>query len=121
MASRARLASVTPRTSNRCRRPGWKPGMMKNVTDRTAIPIGRLTKKIQRQSKAVTSRPPRVGPGIVARAATAAPSPDPPPPPFRRERHRDDGQRLRHQHGRAQALDRAKADQPADPGREPAG
>ena len=50
--------------------------MMKKVTDRTAIPIGRLTKKIQRQSNAVTSRPPRVGPAIVARPATAPQMPN---------------------------------------------
>ena len=46
------------------------------VTDRTTIPIGRLTKKIQRQSKAVTSSPPRVGPAIVATPATAPQTPN---------------------------------------------
>ena len=50
--------------------------MMKKVRTRTAAPIGRLTKKIQRQSNAVTSRPPRVGPAIVARPATAPQMPN---------------------------------------------
>ena len=50
--------------------------MMKKVTPRTAAPIGRLTKKIQRQSNAVTSSPPRVGPAIVARPATAPQMPN---------------------------------------------
>ncbi len=37
----------------------------------TMTPIGRLMKKMYRQSKAVTSRPPSVGPAIVATPATA--------------------------------------------------
>ena len=49
---------------------------MTKVTARTTIPIGRFTKKIHRQSKAVTSKPPRVGPATVARPATAPQTPN---------------------------------------------
>ena len=50
--------------------------MMTKVSASTAMPIGRFTKKIQRQSKAVTSSPPRVGPATVARPATAPQMPN---------------------------------------------
>jgi hypothetical protein len=49
--------------------------MMTKVTASTTTPIGRLTKKIHRQSNALTSRPPRVGPATVARPATAPQTP----------------------------------------------
>ena len=42
----------------------------------TTTPIGTLMKKIHRQSNAVTSRPPRVGPAIVATPATAPQMPN---------------------------------------------
>ncbi len=45
--------------------------MMMKVTVRTAAPSGGLTKKIHRQLKAVTSKPPRGGSAMVARPATA--------------------------------------------------
>ncbi len=76
MASSPALASTTPGMSIRCRRPGRMSGMMRNVSTRAITPNGRLTKKIQRQSNAVTSRPPRVGPAIVATPATAPQTPN---------------------------------------------
>src|ERR1700677_128467 len=45
--------------------------MIRKVATSTNTPMGRLTKKIQRQSNAVTSSPPRVGPAIVAAPDTA--------------------------------------------------
>ncbi len=45
--------------------------MRRTAAIRTITPIGRLTKKIHRQSKLVTRRPPKVGPAIVATPATA--------------------------------------------------
>jgi hypothetical protein len=50
--------------------------MMTGVISSTITPIGRLTKKIHRQSKAVTSSPPRVGPAMVATPATAPQMPN---------------------------------------------
>ena len=50
--------------------------MINGVTSSTNTPNGRFTKKIQRQSKAVTSSPPRVGPAIVATPATAPHTPN---------------------------------------------
>ena len=40
------------------------------------MPNGRLTKKMYRQSNAVTSSPPRVGPAMVATPATAPQTPN---------------------------------------------
>ena len=42
----------------------------------TAAPIGRLMKKMYRQSKALTSSPPSVGPAMVATPATAPQMPN---------------------------------------------
>ncbi len=50
--------------------------MITGVISRTITPIGRFTKKIHRQSKAVTSSPPRVGPAMVATPATAPHTPN---------------------------------------------
>ncbi len=76
MASSPALASSTPGMSIRCRRPGRMSGMMTNVKMSAITPNGRLTKKIQRQSNAVTSSPPRVGPAMVATPATAPHTPN---------------------------------------------
>jgi hypothetical protein len=93
--------------------------MMKNVAASTAAPIGRLTKKIQRQSNA-DQQPAQGGPGDRGQAGHRSPDAERRPAPIRRERHGHQGQRLRHEHGRAQALHRAEADQPAGARREPA-
>ena len=50
--------------------------MMMKVSTSTITPTGRLTKKIHRQSSAVTSSPPRVGPAMVATPATAPQTPN---------------------------------------------
>ena len=62
--------------SSRCLRPVRRSGMMTALRTSTITPNGRLTKKIQRQSNAVTSRPPSVGPAIVATPATAPQTPN---------------------------------------------
>ena len=76
MASSAALASSTPGMSRRCRRPGTTFGMMSGVRISTSTPNGRFTKKMYRQSNAVTSRPPKVGPAMVATPATAPQTPN---------------------------------------------
>ena len=50
--------------------------MMSGVSTSTSTPNGRLTKKMYRQSNAVTSSPPRVGPAMVATPATAPQTPN---------------------------------------------
>ena len=69
------MASSTPGMSSRCRgRPHVRHEDAPSAS--TTTPIGRFTKKIQRQSNAVTSSPPSVGPAIVATPATAPQMPN---------------------------------------------
>src|SRR6185437_17124555 len=56
--------------SSRCRRLSWMLGITIAAKINVATPTGRLTKKIQRQPRSVTSRPPRVGPVTVAATVT---------------------------------------------------
>ncbi len=76
MASKARLARTTPGMSSLCSVPVRRSGIRMMLRTMTAAPIGTLMKKMYRQSNAVTSRPPNVGPAIVATPATAPQMPN---------------------------------------------
>ena len=60
-------SSSSPRQSSRSGPPAWRPSARAEGSSRAAstsptMPIGRLTKKIQRHDRCVTSTPPRTGP-----------------------------------------------------------
>ena len=69
--NRAAVAIPTPAQSSRCRRSRSTCGMNRYAATSTPMPIGRLMKKIHRQSRTVMRRPPSVGPRTVASPATA--------------------------------------------------
>ena len=70
------MASNTPAMSKLCLRSVRRSGMKTKVRHSTSTPIGTLMKKMYRQSNAVTSKPPRVGPATVATPATAPQTPN---------------------------------------------
>ena len=94
----------------------------RQVSHRPARPIGRLTRKIERQPTSVISAPPTNGPAVRARLAPAAQMAD-------RAAARflvgigvaEQRQRIRHQDGGRQSLDAARGDQDRGGGRQRAG
>ena len=84
------------------------------------MPKGTLTKKMRRHPPAASSRPPTVGPIASPRACAAPCNPMARPSAPTRHHEHDDGQAVRLQHGGPDGLQRTKAAQRREVGREPA-
>ena len=74
--NRPAVTSTVPSQSRRCRRLSLRLGITIAAPTSATAPTGRLTKKIQRQPKSVTSQPPTTGPAIVATPAVAPQMPN---------------------------------------------
>ena len=82
-------------------------------------PIGTLTRKINRQPPAASSKPPTVGPEGQAQGLRRALDAERPPQPAGRRHQGDDGDAVGLEHGRADGLQRPETEEGAQVGAGP--
>jgi hypothetical protein len=82
------------------------------------MPIGTFSQKMYCHDQPVVTAPPTKGPMATAKAADGSPCPECGGPAFRPHGLAQEGQRERHDHGPARALDGARGDEDADARRE---
>ncbi len=112
--SPAVASAAPPQSSETARRASLLSATNPQARNAAAAAIGRLSRKIVRQPIASTSQPPRIGPSAPRERADRRPGADRAAARLAGEGAAQDGQAVGHQQRRAQPLQAATGQQPAE-------